>query len=178
MKFVDITWAALFARHRPVSTKANPACMNITKKPVTSVQTMFIETLLCATFLTNSELAPTVVFPASSIVGSPVLRLVLGSVLAGAGQIRSMPVPLLLAVAVESGPTGVGDGDAAGVVAVAGDPEGLAFCATADAVAKTAKQRTETRTPYLTNVLFESICFSWSGKAWSSVGQHASSCSA
>src|SRR5260221_1543902 len=117
-------------------------------------------------------------FPASSIVGSPVLRLVLGSVLAGAGQIRSMPVPLLLAVAVESGPTGVGDGDAAGVVAVAGDPEGLAFCATADAVAKTAKQRTETRTPYLTNFLFESICFSWSGKAWSSVGQHASSCSA
>src|SRR5258708_18168419 len=89
--------------------------MNITRKPVTSVQTMFMEILLWATFLTISELAPTVVLPASSTVGSPVVRLVLGSVLAGWGQAKSMPVPLLLAVAVEAGPTRVCDAVAAGL---------------------------------------------------------------
>jgi hypothetical protein len=29
-KFVDTTWAACFARQKPVSTRANPACMKIT----------------------------------------------------------------------------------------------------------------------------------------------------
>ena len=29
-KFVDTTWAACFARQKPVSTSAKPACMNIT----------------------------------------------------------------------------------------------------------------------------------------------------
>src|SRR6266540_4754052 len=38
MKLVIITWAAFFLRQKPVSTRANPACMNITRKPVTSVQ--------------------------------------------------------------------------------------------------------------------------------------------
>ena len=38
---MPIVWATFFARVRPVSTSANPACMNITRKPVTSVQTMF-----------------------------------------------------------------------------------------------------------------------------------------
>ena len=33
MKFMDIVWPAFFARHRPVSTSANPACMNMTRKP-------------------------------------------------------------------------------------------------------------------------------------------------
>src|SRR6266567_3094278 len=32
--------AAFFARVRPVSTSANPACMNITRKPATIVHTM------------------------------------------------------------------------------------------------------------------------------------------
>src|SRR5258707_8758167 len=147
MKFVAMTCAALLARHRPVSTNANPACMNITRKPVTSVQTMFMEILLWATFLTISELAPTVVLPASSTVGSPVVRLVLGSVLAGWGQAKSMPVPLLLAVAVESGPTGVADGVAAGLAETAGDADGLAFWATAVSAAKTTAHSTETSVP-------------------------------
>src|SRR5260221_584052 len=56
-------------------------------------------------FLTSSEFAPIVVLPTSSVVGSPVLKLVLGSVFAGAGQARSIPVPPLFAVAVESWPT-------------------------------------------------------------------------
>ena len=39
MKFIDMVWAAFLARMRPVSTSANPACMNMTRKPATSVQT-------------------------------------------------------------------------------------------------------------------------------------------
>ncbi len=39
MKFVIMTCIALFARQKPVSTIAKPACMNITMKPVTSTQT-------------------------------------------------------------------------------------------------------------------------------------------
>jgi hypothetical protein len=38
MKLVIITWAAFFLRQKPVCTSANPACMNITRKPATSVQ--------------------------------------------------------------------------------------------------------------------------------------------
>src|SRR4029450_11619927 len=38
MKLVIITWAAFFLRQKPVSTSANPACMNIPRKPATSVQ--------------------------------------------------------------------------------------------------------------------------------------------
>ena len=36
-----MTCAAFFARHRPVSTRAKPACMNMTRKPATSVQAVF-----------------------------------------------------------------------------------------------------------------------------------------
>ena len=39
MKFIIMVWLAFFARASPVSTMANPACMNMTRKPVTSVQT-------------------------------------------------------------------------------------------------------------------------------------------
>ena len=39
MKFIIMVWLAFFARHSPVSTIAKPACMNMTRKPVTSVQT-------------------------------------------------------------------------------------------------------------------------------------------
>jgi hypothetical protein len=37
-KFIAIVWATFLARTSPVSTSANPACMNITRKPATSVQ--------------------------------------------------------------------------------------------------------------------------------------------
>src|SRR5262249_22855549 len=49
MKFMDMVWAAFFARVKPVSTIAKPACMNITRKPVSSVQTMLIAILLWPT---------------------------------------------------------------------------------------------------------------------------------
>jgi hypothetical protein len=103
--------------------------------------------LLWATFLTISEFAPIVVLPASSVVGSPVVKLVFGSVFAGAGQVKSTPVPLLLTVAVESGPTGVADGDAAGLAEATGDGDGLAFWATAASAANRTAQNTEASVP-------------------------------
>ena len=41
-----MVWAAFLARVRPVSTSAKPACMNMTRKPATSVHTMLIATRL------------------------------------------------------------------------------------------------------------------------------------
>ena len=38
MKFIIMVWFAFLARQRPVSTIAKPACMNMTRKPETSVQ--------------------------------------------------------------------------------------------------------------------------------------------
>ena len=38
MKFIIIVWLAFLARHRPASTTANPACMNMIRKPQSSVQ--------------------------------------------------------------------------------------------------------------------------------------------
>ena len=40
-----MVWATFFERVRPVSTSAKPACMNITKKAQTHVQTRFAETV-------------------------------------------------------------------------------------------------------------------------------------
>ncbi len=37
-KFVLTTWAACFARQKPVSTSANPACMKITSTAPTTIQ--------------------------------------------------------------------------------------------------------------------------------------------
>src|SRR6185369_11615912 len=49
MKFIAEVCEAFFARQRPVSTNMKPACMNITRKPATSVQTKLMEYRLCAT---------------------------------------------------------------------------------------------------------------------------------
>src|SRR6266542_1396561 len=49
MKFIVIVCAAFFARQNPVSTIAKPACINMTRKPVISVQTMLMAILLCPT---------------------------------------------------------------------------------------------------------------------------------
>src|SRR2546422_7917372 len=48
MKFIVVVWAAFLARVNPVSTRAKPACMNITRNPATSVQTKLIATVLAA----------------------------------------------------------------------------------------------------------------------------------
>ncbi len=48
MKFMADVCAAFFARHSPVSTNMKPACMNMTRKPVTSAHTKLIENRLWA----------------------------------------------------------------------------------------------------------------------------------
>ena len=40
-KFVDTTWAACLARQKPVSTKANPACMKMTSTAPITTQSRF-----------------------------------------------------------------------------------------------------------------------------------------
>ena len=54
MKFIIMVWLAFFARHRPVSTIANPACMNMTRKPQIRVHTKLMAILFCPTWLTKS----------------------------------------------------------------------------------------------------------------------------
>src|SRR2546428_10831966 len=48
MKFMAMVCGAFFARVKPVSTSAKPACMNITRKPATSVQTKLMATVLAS----------------------------------------------------------------------------------------------------------------------------------
>src|SRR5713226_9853080 len=48
MKFMVIVCAAFLARVNPVSTIANPACMNITRNPATNVHTKLIATVYAA----------------------------------------------------------------------------------------------------------------------------------
>ena len=55
MKFIIMVWLAFLARHRPVSTMANPACMNITRKPVISVQTKLMAILFWPIWLSASR---------------------------------------------------------------------------------------------------------------------------
>ena len=45
MKFMPKVCAAFLARVNPVSTMANPACMNITRNPATRVHTKLIATV-------------------------------------------------------------------------------------------------------------------------------------
>jgi len=53
MKFIAMVCETFLARQRPVSTIAKPACMNMTRKPVTSVQVMLIATRLWPTALAS-----------------------------------------------------------------------------------------------------------------------------
>ena len=46
--FIDMVWATFLARVKPVSTRAKPACMNMTRKPVISVHIMLMAERFCA----------------------------------------------------------------------------------------------------------------------------------
>src|SRR5713226_7028414 len=73
MKFMAMVWAAFLARQNPVSTSANPACMNMTRKPVISVQTMLMAILLWPTVaMTSGRVGFLASFTATS-VAVPVL---------------------------------------------------------------------------------------------------------
>src|SRR5574341_558003 len=56
MKFMDMVWAAFLARQNPVSTKAKPACMNMTRNPVMRVHTMLMAILLWPTVARTSSM--------------------------------------------------------------------------------------------------------------------------
>src|SRR6266566_542190 len=69
MKFIIIVCATFFARVKPVSTSANPACMNMTRKPVNSVHMMLIETRLWpAKSATSSRVGLPAVFAVTSLI--------------------------------------------------------------------------------------------------------------
>src|SRR6266850_58316 len=68
MKFIIMVCATFFARVNPVSTSAKPACMNMTRKPVSSVHITLIETRL---WPANSATSESVGLPASLAVTSP-----------------------------------------------------------------------------------------------------------
>src|SRR2546425_1753961 len=93
MKFIIIVWATFFARVKPVSASAKPACMNMTRKPVSSVHMMLIATRL---WPTASATSTSVGFPAS---------------LAGTSAIVPVVVPL---------GSGFGGGAGAGAAAAGG----------------------------------------------------------
>ena len=74
MKFIIIVWLAFLARHRPVSTMANPACMNMTRKPVTSVQTKLIAITFWPTIETTSaSVSPAFASPIGMSAAVPVI---------------------------------------------------------------------------------------------------------
>src|SRR5689334_18060241 len=60
--FIAMVWLAFLARVRPVSTKAKPTCMNMTRKPQRRVHTRLMEIrlwpTLSAIFSAVSELLP------------------------------------------------------------------------------------------------------------------------
>src|ERR1700682_1573551 len=83
MKFIIMVWFAFLARHRPVSTRANPACINMTKKPVTRVQTKLMAILFCPTWFAMSLIVrpflgsltvTSLTFPVREPSGSPLAR--------------------------------------------------------------------------------------------------------
>src|SRR5215468_7370255 len=92
MKFMAMVWAAFLARQKPVSTRAKPACMNMTRKPVISVHTMLMAILLWPTVSITSVRAGwaasfTVTSPAAPVtapVGSGPFGAVGGAAGAGA----------------------------------------------------------------------------------------------
>src|SRR5258708_27493819 len=74
MKFIIIVWLAFLARHRPVSTIAKPACMNITRKPVTKVQTKLIAMRFWpAWFTVSASVTPLVASAGTTSLIVPVL---------------------------------------------------------------------------------------------------------
>ena len=97
MKFIAMVWPAFFARVKPVSAMAKPACMNMTRKPQTRVQTMLMATRFLPTasptFAASGSAASIALI--SSAVGAP----------AEAPTMSAMP-PVLL-------PEGSGEGSSA-----------------------------------------------------------------
>src|SRR5579884_2208079 len=128
MKFIIMVWLAFFARHSPVSTTANPACMNMTRKPVTSVHTKLIAILFWPTWLAMSPIVRPLALGVLSVIGSATVmsetlpvRSPLGSPLArtlGSGAAIPFKSALVMAVAAAAGEEAAAGGVAGAGVAV------------------------------------------------------------
>src|SRR5690349_19942836 len=70
MKFIIMVWLAFLARQSPVSTIAKPACMNMTRKPQTSVHTKLMATLFCPIWLAMSAMVSPLALGVLSVIGS------------------------------------------------------------------------------------------------------------
>src|SRR5581483_5952539 len=76
MKFIIMVWFAFLARVNPASTRAKPACMNMTRKPVTRVQTMLMATRFWPTMFDSANASGSRSFAWSiSEIGLPSLSL-------------------------------------------------------------------------------------------------------
>src|SRR6266571_7498719 len=84
MKFIAIVWAAFLARQKPVSTSANPACMNMTRKPVRSVHIRLMAILLWPTVAITSSSFGAFASLTTTSLAVPVLSLVGSGAAAGA----------------------------------------------------------------------------------------------
>src|SRR5260370_36490844 len=68
-------WLEFFTRVRPDSTIANPACMNMTRNPVTRVQTKLTAILFCPTWLaTSGRVTPALESAAGTSLIVPVIE--------------------------------------------------------------------------------------------------------
>src|SRR5882757_8720575 len=133
MKFIIMVWFAFLARHRPVSTMANPACMNITRNPVTRVHTKLMATRFCPTWLTASaSVTPFVASAGTTSLTVPVL-VPPGSPLARSSVEGGCAAFTFNGTSI-AGPGAGGGAAAAGaaVCAQAGSPHNTSSIATAD----------------------------------------------
>src|SRR5271156_3577637 len=116
MKFIMYVWFAFFTRQRPDSTIANPACMNMTRNPVTSVQIKLAAILFWPTWLaTSGSVTPFVESAAGTSLIVPVM------VPPGSPLARSAVAGAFAAAAASSALAADGGGTAAaGAAAAAG----------------------------------------------------------
>src|SRR5260370_28066192 len=70
MKFIIIVWLEFLTRIRPVSTKAKPACMNMTRYPHTRVQTKLMAILFWPIWLAMSPIVSPFALGVLSVMGS------------------------------------------------------------------------------------------------------------
>src|SRR5438105_10158370 len=127
MKFIIMVWLAFFARARPVSTIAKPACMNMTRKPVTSVQMKFDAMTFCPTVFTRSAtVSPFFASPTGMSLTVPVM------VPAGSPfTLSSAEGPLTLLMSASVMGTGAGAAAAGAAGGAAGSGAGAGACARA-----------------------------------------------
>src|SRR5271167_53086 len=115
MKFIMYVWFAFFTRQRPDSTIANPACMNMTRNPVTSVQIKLAAILFWPTWLaTSGSVTPFVESAAGTSLIVPVM------VPPGSPLAKSAVVGALAAAAPNSAVAAEGAAAGGGVAAGAG----------------------------------------------------------